>query len=68
MIKLFGILSGLFTLFLVPLNLRLFSDALRMSGDPSCANSCTGSWILFVLLALTTCLAGVAGWKGLRRA
>jgi hypothetical protein len=68
MIKLFGLLSCLLALFLLPLNLRLLSDAMGMSNNPSLANSCSGSWILLVILAFTTCLSGFAGVKVLKKA
>ncbi|HPH82357.1 MAG TPA: hypothetical protein PL185_07270 [Flavobacteriales bacterium] len=68
MIRLFGLLSCLLALFLLPLNLRLLSDAVGMSSNSSLSGSCSGSWILFALLSLTTLLSAFAGIKVIRKA
>jgi len=68
MIRLFGLLSCLLALFLLPLNLRLFSDAMGMTSNESLSGSCSGGWILFVILSFTTLLSAYAGVKVIRRA
>ena len=62
MIRLFGLLSFLLALFLVPLNVRLLTDATNVNSAGS------GVWIIFVMMVLLTVSSGWMGWKFIRRA
>jgi hypothetical protein len=66
MIKFLGSFSLLFGLFLVPLNLKLFSVALNTSGND--ANSSVGTyWMFFSILFLINFIALFSGVRNLRK-
>ncbi len=62
MIRLFGLLSFLLALFLLPMNFRLLTDALEVGGTAA------GAWIFFSIMLVLTLSSGWMGVRFLRRA
>jgi hypothetical protein len=63
MIKFFGKFCFIQSLFLLPMSLRLLSDALDVSGSASPEQISSGVWIFF---SLVFSLMVLSGWFGIR--
>jgi len=67
--RLLGLLSFLLALFLLPMTLRLLSDALEMYTSVNGQSSGhTGAWIIFGFLSSFTLLTAWMGIKIIRKA